>query len=432
MKNLRLLNKVKKSIVHALGGTFKEEISEEQELNSKNKDKKINILDPDLIQKEAASSSSQTPPLSFLTDTSVNNDLKNEEKLEKDKRLLEKFFNEKGIDIEFHSSKLMPLYGELIYKFKNDVEVSKLLHTKDQLLNLLKVEKINIFAKGNLITIEIVNILPSKVSVKNVLTSYNDLSANNSCIGQTYNSKLLVYDFVTSPAMFIIGKPGSGAIMQASSTICSHLYLNTPSNLKLLLCSPCEEKIFEDFSGLEHLYSYPIESAIEATTKLQSIIEEIDKRINLFDKDHSINLNQYNTKNPTQQFPFILVCIFNLDKYLEASPNNSPIVEKLVSHDAKKAGIRTILYTKTIDDFLMNEQINKGIDCFFIFQTADEITSKIFLNSSRAVKLNGKGDGYMLNRKDHSKVRIQSCYINKEELSETFKIINTFYQYKNK
>ncbi len=432
VKNIKFLNKIKRSIVHALGGVYVDEKKPEDELNGTRKDKKVNIFDLNSIKMKAANNVQATPPLSFLTDTSIDNYHKNTERSAKTIKQLNDFIRDNNIGLAFVTSNVMPLYCEYVYKFSDEEQINKLVHLKKGLFDLFKTEKINFSVKGSKITIEVLNKDPSRVSIKNVLTTQKTVHSGMAAVGATYSGINVLYDFNVSPSTLIIGKPGSGAIMQVSSMILSYVFLNTPNDLKVLLCSCKEEKIFESFSGLTHLLSSPTSSQNETNTCLSNVLEDLKQTKTLLSKAHCSNVDTYNQKNPDNKISKVLIALFDVDQFLGETPNNSAILNELLSREAKMCGIQVILYAQTIDSYLWNEELQKNISSYFIFKTDDENVSKLFLNSPKALNLFGNGDGLMLLKSDRTKTRIQSCYVNKEEMVETIKIINAFYDFKIK
>ncbi len=432
VKNIKFLNKIKKSIVQKLGGVYLEQKNPEDELNGTKKDKKINIFDLNSIKMEAMNQSQDTPPLSFLTDTGVDNYQRNIEKSVKVIKDLNNFIQKNNIGLAFVTSNIMPLYCEYIYKFTDEDQINKLIHLKKELLEIFSTNQINFAVKGAKITIEVLNKQPSKISIKNVLTSEKKLTKDIVAVGSTYSQMNVTYDFKTSPSTLIVGKPGSGAIMQVSSLILSHVYLNSPKDLKILLCSCREQKIFESFSGLDHLISSPTSTQSETNTCLTSLLDDLKLRQKTISKSHCSDIDTYNKNNQENKLNKILVVLFDVDQFLNETPNNIAILKELLSTDAKICGVEVILYAQSIDSYLWNEDFQKNISSYFVFKTSDENVSKLFLNSPKALNLFGNGDGFMLLKSDRTKTRIQSCYVNKEELIETIKIINTFYDCKNK
>ncbi len=220
--------------------------------------------------------------------------------------------------------------------------------------------------------------------------------------------------------------------MQICSLILSSLYLNTPDKLNLILCSPSEEKVFDSYTSLPHLQCPPLTSLNETINKFLVLNETINERIAFFEKTKTKNLDEYNRTQMSAKLPYIMVVLFNAEAFAKSSNNNRDILLKLLSDDAKRSGIKVILYTPNSDNDTYNTDIPEHIDSFFVFKTIDEVTSRFFLNSSMANKLLGNGDGFLLQKSDHSKMRIQCCYINKEELVKTVKLISSFYKYKDR
>ncbi|MDE6477155.1 MAG: hypothetical protein K2L48_03095 [Mycoplasmoidaceae bacterium] len=352
VKDIKFLNKIKKSIVQKLGGVYLDKKNPEDELNGTKKDKKINIFDLNSIKMEAMNELQDTPPLSFLTDTGVDNYHKNIEKSAKVIKDLNSFIQKNNIGLAFATSNVMPLYCEYIYKFTDEEQINKLIHLKKELLEIFNTDQINFAVKGAKITIEVLNKQPSKISIKNILASEKKLTKNIAAVGSTYSQINVTYNFKTSPSTLIVGKQGSGAIMQVSSLILSHVYLNSPKDLKVLLCSCHEEKIFESFSGLDHLISSPTSSQSETNKCLTSLLDELKLRQKIISKSHCSDVDTYNKKNQENKINKVLVVLFDIDQFLNETPNNIAILKELLSRDAKMCGIKVILYAQSIDSYL--------------------------------------------------------------------------------
>ncbi|MDE7433743.1 MAG: hypothetical protein K2M43_01165 [Mycoplasmoidaceae bacterium] len=251
----------------------------------------------------------------------------------------------------------MPLFIQLVYRTSNDDNVYKLLHFKQDVLNIFRTDKINFYLKNGALSIEIFNPAPSKVSIKSVLSSnvVNDSAINKntvSAVGVSYDSNNIIFDFEKDPSTLIVGKPGSGAIMEISSLIMSRIYHNTPDQLKLLLCSVKEEKVFETFSGLTHLYTAPSMNQEDTAINLTNILNLIEHRTKLFSEKRCNNINEYNNLPNEEKVPNILIAIFDLESFFRASANNPNILLRILSNEAIKVGIQVILYSENIDELL--------------------------------------------------------------------------------
>ena len=430
-KDVKLFSKFKEWLIVKLGGKYEKNETNYDELNVDKKDKKIESQKTSLIKIEARKEEQVTPPLSFLTDSGSDYYHKNKERINKSLKAIKKLFEEKEIKLPLKSLKVMPAFSELTFKVTSDECVRKLMFFKTELLDALKSDSLEFFIKKDELVIEIKNKYVSKVSMKEVLIS-NKTNSNIAVVGATYNDQTITYDFNKGPMVYITGKQGSGAVMQICSLILSSLYLNTPDKLNLILCSPSEEKVFDSYASLPHLQCPPLTSLNETINKFLMLNETINERIAFFEKTKTKNLDEYNKTQMSGKLPYIMVVLFNAEAFAKSSNNNRDILFKLLSDDAKRSGIRVILYTPNSDNDTYNTDIPEYIDSFFVFKTIDEVTSRFFLNSSMANKLLGNGDGFLLQKSDHSKMRIQCCYINKEELSKTVKLISSFYKYKDR
>lgn len=430
-KDVKLFSKFKEWLIIKLGGKYLKNETNFDELKVDKGDKKIENQSTSLIKIEAGKEKQITPPLSFLTDSGCDYYHKNKERINKSLKVIKKLFTEKEIKLTLKNFKLMPAFSELTFKVTSDECVKKLMFFKTELLDALKADSLEFFIKKDNLVIEVKNKYVSKISIKEVMTA-NKMDSNFAVIGATYDNQTITYDFSKGPAIYVTGKLGSGAVMQICSLILSNLYLNTPDELNLILCSTDEEKIFDSYVSLPHLQCPPLTSLNETINKLLALNETVNERLTLFEKTRTKNLDEYNKTQSSEKLSYIMIVLFNAETFVKASNNNRDILLKLLSKDAKRCGIRMILYTSNLNNDTYNVDVSNHIDSFFVFKTIDEVTSRFFLNSSKANKLLGNGDGFLLQKIDHSKVRIQCCYINKEELVKTVKLISSFYKYKEK
>jgi len=144
--------------------------------NIKVKEKKIKKVDKNMIENDVLHNGITYPSIDYLIDTSVDNQVENNEYVEEKLSIIDKIL--KGNNIyEFNISKnIMPIYSQVIINLKNDNNIDDVLKLQSKFKEELKIEHFLLLAKNNTITFEFTNKKPSAISFKDVLKKSGHLS----------------------------------------------------------------------------------------------------------------------------------------------------------------------------------------------------------------------------------------------------------------
>jgi S-DNA-T family DNA segregation ATPase FtsK/SpoIIIE len=253
------------------------------------------------IEQEGLKIDQETPPLNFLTDTSVNHYFQGKKDGEKYKGVITKFLKNIDVKANYEKTTIMPLFMEITFEVEDKAMIDEILHHQQEILKELGVELFNITFKNNLINFEIPLANPSKISIKSVLTSLSKINNNQAVIGVDYESAPILLDINRMPRTIIVGKKGSGAAMLLSNIVGSLAYINSPKTLEFIVLSPMGDKSVKHFDALPHL-KYPISTDLnECKTRMLEIKNEIEKRYQMFETIGSSNIDEFNKfqKTPT-------------------------------------------------------------------------------------------------------------------------------------
>jgi S-DNA-T family DNA segregation ATPase FtsK/SpoIIIE len=383
------------------------------------------------ILQEAIKADHLVPPVSFLTDTSIDHYFDNKNDGENYEAKITKFLARNDFVATYQKTIVMPLFIEISYDVESQTTIDNILKSQNDLLGDLKLDTFNISFKGNTVRFEIPNDKPSKISIKSILMAHPEISSEIAIVGMGYENNPLTLDIDKHPRSLIIGKRGSGGAMLLSVIITSLAYINQPKLMEIIILSPVGDKSLKYFDHLPHM-KYPVISDLTDTVnKLHDLRNEIAERESKFAELGATNIkeaNRYigNTNTPYKE---ILLVISAFDKIIKNSLQNMELIGDLLKR-GPAAGVRFILLATNVNNESIEPTIYNQFDIKFILKLESEQESLRMFDNYRGVQLQGNGDGYYIDTKADKRIRFQTCYLNVDELIQIIKIIKTFHEAK--
>jgi hypothetical protein len=368
-------------------------------------DKDVHYISKNRILLESRLST--TPPISLIEDTSVDNFFENKRFIEKFEVKLTEYFSENHIKVNFDSISVMPLYYEISYEADSQETIQTVINMKDRIADKFSIKDYSVSYKGNLITFEIPNTAPSKVSMKTILENCKEVPKLSAVAGLDNASKPLLVDFQKTPNILIIGNSGSGATMLFSELLSSALFLNSPADMELLPIYE-NESIFDLFGEVPHMIK--------------------DKKLDTTNiVDYLSNILVYVKKRKSDDNKKMLLIVFtNFDKVISENFKAYSILAEILSV-SQQCNTAVILTASSVNKESTNKQVYKEINCMFVLRLSTIEESQIIFESERGYHLYGNGDGYFFNDEEGGKTRFQTCYMNQREIESLMRTINTFY-----
>lgn len=431
--NSRLGVWIRKKVVKSFGADdkqIKKEFTKEQD----------HVLIPTLpkakITNAAIKLDLKTPPLSFLTDTSVNNNKYNRIDANKIIHAINQIIESSNLNIKFESINIMPLFTEIRYHADKSKDIDEFIKKGSQISSASGLTQFYISTKGNNINFEYQNDKPSKISIKSTLIN-NNIGSNNcyAIAGVDESGNQLFMDFKSDSSILIVGKKGSGINMLLSCLIISSAYISSPVFLNFDFITNSHNSAIQSITNIPHIKNV-ISTSSKSNIKqlLDLYVQEIKVRkaklVNAKVADQKSFNNVCNKFNMKPMVTKVLV-INNFDEIIANNFQCMPQINYILK-ECNKLGICLILHASEINGVILNENILNNIMNTFVLKTDSQAQSLNLLGSYRACQLYGSGDGYLLlNNKNKSKLRFQTCYLNQEELTQIAKTISVFYKTKN-
>lgn len=257
---------------------------------------------------------------------------------------------------------------------------------------------------------EMLDALP-KDPTKNMFIPFGvDISGNKICA-----------DLSRFPHMLIAGGTGSGKSVFAHGILASLIMRNRPEDLKLVLIDPKRVEMVK-YHDIPHLLCPVIKEPSQAKVCLDKLIDEMEKRLVLFEFAGVRDIRSYNDKYcpkaGVEKMPFIVVFI---DEYADLSNTCKNIGESVVriAQKARAAGIHLIVATQRPSVDVITGVIKANLGVRVALKVKSTQDSQTVLGRAGAEELNGYGD-MLVDCAEVSKgggfVRCQGCFVQDEEL----------------
>lgn len=375
-----------------------------------------------------------TPPLSFLVDTSDDNDRYNQNDANKTLYAISQIIKSSNLNVKFNTMNIMPMFTEIKFRANRNEDVEKFIKKSNEIGKILGLSQFYILMKGNNITFEYQNYKPSKISIKSTLV--NNSIGNNMCyaiVGIDENKNPLFIDYKLDSSIFIIGKKGSGINMLLSCLLITSAYISSPIFLSIDIITGNKNSAIQSLATIPHIGEMIWNNSSNDIKKL------LDKYVNEI-KARKIKLTSYKVKD---QKSFNDICdklniqpmitkVLVINNFDEIIKDNLECISKIayILQHCNKLGICVILTASEFDNNNLNMSIFESIKSIFVLKTDSKDSSLQLIGNARASQLYGNGDGYLIGNNKKNKLRFQTCYLNQDELSNIVKIIIDFYKSK--
>lgn len=371
------------------------------------------------------------PPLSLLDDYVLPDQSAEYLVIEENIQKLEETFESFGVDATVVKANL----GSAVTKYEIEpatgVKVSRIVSLTDDIALALAANDIRIEAPipgKALIGIEVPNVAISTVYYKEVMEGLDSMGKTHPLevpLGRDIGGNIAVAELNKMPHLLIAGATGSGKSVGINVMIASILMRTKPHEVKLMLIDPKRVEL-NTYDGIPHLLTPVVTQPKKAARALQNIVEEMDKRYELFEMSGSRNLESYNEQlqlrrekgeeDLPRDLPYIVVVVDELaDLMMVAAKEVEDSIIRLAQM-ARAAGIHMILATQRPSVDVITGLIKANVPSRIAFATSSGVDSRTILDSNGAEKLLGRGDMLFAPMGSNKAERIQGAYISDAEV----------------
>ena len=374
------------------------------------------------------------PPISLLNNPNIQNDSKKEAQqfaLNNAKKLTN-VLNEFGVHANVNEIYIGPAITKYELKLETGTRVNRISNLQDDIKLALAAKDIRIEAPipgKAAVGVEIPNITPSMVSFKEVLKDIPDDKKDSPLLvplGKDVTGMSVFAELNKMPHLLIAGATGSGKSVCVNSIICSILMRTKPNQVKLMLVDPKKVEL-SMYNGVPHLLSPVITDPKKASKALRVIVEEMERRYELFTANNTRNIsgynemiNKHNQEHPDHSkelLPFIVVILDEVaDLMMVASKDVEDCIMR-ISQMARAAGIHLIVATQRPSTDVITGVVKANIPSRIAFAVSSSIDSRTILDASGAEKLLGKGD-MLFSPMGQNMIRVQGSFVSDQEVEK--------------
>jgi S-DNA-T family DNA segregation ATPase FtsK/SpoIIIE len=373
----------------------------------------------------------QLPPVSLL-DSHTAPDQSNEYSIiEQNIKKLEDTFESFGVDAKVVKANLGPAVTKYEIQPATGVKVSRIVNLQDDIALALAAKDIRMEAPipgKALIGIEVPNSEITIVYFNEVMRELNHMKNTHVLdvpLGKDIGGNTAIANLGKMPHLLVAGATGSGKSVAINTIISSLLMRTKPHEVKLMLIDPkmVELNIYDD---IPHLLTPVVTKPKKAARALQNVVDEMEKRYELFAMSETRNIDSYNEKidllkdegeeDIPSKLPYIVVVVDELaDLMMVASKEVEDSIVRLAQM-ARAAGIHMILATQRPSVDVITGLIKANVPSRVAFATSSGTDSRTIIDQNGAEKLLGRGDMLFLPMGANKTQRIQGAYISDAEV----------------
>ena len=407
----------------------------------------------------------ELPPLNILQPPKTDEGEKTLQQTEELGRKLEKALADFGVMGKVCTHHQGPVINTFEFDPRKGVKASNLNDIAEDLAREINVPTLRVVGKvpgKSLIGIEVPNPLPKTVCLREILESETFSSQNKilaAALGLDTTGSAVITDLTKLPHLLVAGTTGSGKSVAVNAMICSILFTQQPSQVRMLMVDP---KMLElsAYQGIPHLLAPVVTDMRIAAELLMWTVAEMEERYHLMSGMNVKNLVSFNKriagilkkgKKPTRRWIGPQEWIMNKEdrqkKYivpLEPQPMILVIIDefadlmiqagKEVEHAltrlgqlARAAGIHLIMVTQRPSVDVVTGVIKANFPSRLAFQVASKVDSRTILDKNGAETLLGRGDG-LFKAPGRSKLqRVHAPFVSDDELN---KLVNYLRRHK--
>lgn len=361
------------------------------------------------------------PPLSLLTQSKSTH--ANRGNLKQNAQIIEKTLESFGITAKVAEVNLGPTVTQYGLEIPMGTKISKIITLQNDLALALATSTGNVRIEApipgkSLVGIEIPNISPEVVSLKDVLS--NDLiRANKSklalALGLDVSGNPVITDVAKMPHMLVAGTTGSGKSVLINAIIATILFRASPQEVKLILVDPKRVEL-TDYNDIPHLLTPVIVEPEKILSALKWATTEMDRRYRLFHEAQVRNIAGYNELSGFQALPYIVLVIDELNDLMQFAPVEVEDAIVRIAQMARATGIHLVVATQRPSVDVITGLIKANIPSRIAFNVASMIDSRVIIDQPGAEKLLGRGDMLYVPPDASKPMRIQGVYVSDSEI----------------
>ena len=374
----------------------------------------------------------ELPSIELLDKSKKVNSKENEDAIKQNIGLLEKVLSDFDVSAKVTKVHVGPTVTQYELEIKSGTKMNHIKSLNNEIALALAAKDVRIQApipgKGT-VGIELPNKVNSPVSFREIIQSFPKDKLDSKlmvALGKDIMGTPRYCEINKTPHLLVAGATGAGKSVCINCIIGSILMRARPDEVKLILIDPKKVE-FSMYNGIPHLLMPVVTNPKKASIALQKVVDEMEKRYELFSESHTKNIEGYNDylkkkneKLPEESryplLPYMVVIIDELADLMVVAKKEVEDSIMRITQMARAAGIHLIVATQRPSTNVITGVIKANIPSRISFAVSSQIDSRTILDAGGAEKLIGKGDMLFLPMGESTPMRIQGAFVTEEEI----------------
>ncbi|MBI5449213.1 DNA translocase FtsK [Candidatus Gottesmanbacteria bacterium] len=236
-------------------------------------------------------------------------------------------------------------------------------------------------------------------------------------LGLDVSGNPLIADIAKMPHVLVAGTTGSGKSVLINAWICSLLFRNSPSEVRLIMVDPKRVEL-TGYNGIPHLLTPVIVEPDKILSALRWATNEMEHRYKQFAEVGVRNIDGFNELSGFQAMPYIIILIDELADLMAYAPVEVEDTICRLAQMARATGIHLVLATQRPSVDVITGLIKANVPSRIAFNVSSMIDSRVVLDMPGAEKLLGRGDMLYIPPDQAKPTRIQGTFVSDQEVAK--------------
>ncbi|MCC6934589.1 MAG: DNA translocase FtsK 4TM domain-containing protein [Candidatus Yanofskybacteria bacterium] len=338
-----------------------------------------------------------------------------------------------GIEVEMGEVSVGPTVTQYTMRPAVGVKLSRITTLASDLSLALAAHPIRIEAPipgKSLVGIEVPNKKVSLVGMRSMLESDDYRKSKFMlplALGRDVSGEAVFAGLDKMPHILIAGQTGSGKSVTIHGIILSMLYRYGPELLRFIMVDPKRVEL-PLYDGIPHLLKPVITENKKVPPVLKQLVMEMDQRYAHLSEAKVrdvVSYNEWAAKKDKPIMPYIVVVIDEMADLMKTFGKEvEPAIVRLAQM-ARAVGIHLILATQRPEVSVLTGLIKANINARVALRVANQLNSRIIIDTSGAETLLGNGDMLFIGSDTAQPRRLQGPFVATHEIEEVVKFIKT-------
>ncbi len=360
--------------------------------------------------------------------------------IQQNARTIQETLHEFSIDVEMEGANIGPKVTQYTLKPPAGIKLNRITALETNIALNLAASSLRMEAPipgQKAVGIEVPNKKAADVRIRGILDSTEWRKANEPlafAVGKDISGSPVVGELNKMPHLLVAGQTGSGKSVMINTLLCSLLYRNAPSDMKLILVDPKQVEM-APYQDIPHLLTPVIVEPEKTISALKWAVNEMERRYSLLAEEKVRDIKSYNTKVKERgkhiavkddegnmqevdegKMPYVVIVIDELaDLMMVAARDVEALIVRL-AQKARAVGIHLVLATQRPSVDVITGLIKANIPARIAFTVASQVDSRTILDQIGAEKLLGQGDMLMKTASMPKPKRIQGAWVMDQEV----------------